>query len=279
MSRSTNGWEIGKWGTVFTSNTSSIRRLAFHRWNLNSGSLSLLRYFGEPAPRIARLNIRQSDGPSTAPTWTPKPWTRGLELEKQLRADNYERAVILAKGMIRDDVENRGDAFDLAVVGYVSSMIELGKADAVANLFESLRPGISAVEYVPRGRKEGTMRLMLVQALVHLGSFDTANLILDSLMARMDRDGTEWRDNDYVMATIAAAQGDRKSAIDYVLKDFDQPLGRQMSWSFSYQHLAWLKPLLKDARVAKRIVEREVETQAAGDEVRVMLMEQRAEKG
>jgi len=208
-----------------------------------------------------------------------EPWTRGLELEKHLRADNYERAAILAEGMVRDNVENRGDAFDIAVVGYVSSMIELGRADAVANLFESLKPGISAVEYVPQGRREGNMRLMLVQALVHLGSFDTANLILDSLMARMDRDGTEWRDNDYVMATIAVAQGDRKSAIDYVLKDFDQPLGRQMSWSFSYQHLAWLKPLLKDARVAKRIAEREVETQAAGDEVRVMLMEQRAEKG
>jgi hypothetical protein len=39
-----------------------------------------------------------------------------------------------------------------------------------------------------------------------------------------------------------------------------------------------MKPLLKDARVAKRIAEREVETQEAGDEVRIMLLEQRAEK-
>jgi hypothetical protein len=51
-----------------------------------------------------------------------------------------------------------------------------------------------------------------------------------------------------------------------------------MGWSFAYQHVAWLKPLLKDARVAKRIAELELETQAAGDEVRLMLMQQRAEK-
>jgi TolB-like protein/Tfp pilus assembly protein PilF len=207
-----------------------------------------------------------------------EPWTRGLELEKYLRADSYERAAILAEGMVRDSVENRGDAFEIAVVGYVSSMIELGKADAVASFFESLKPGISGIEYVPMGRKEGTMRLVLVQALVQMGSFETANSILDSLMARMDTAGTDWRDNNYVMATIAAAQGDRESAIDYALKDFDQPLGRQMGWSFAYQHVAWLKPLLKDARVAKRIAELELETQAAGDEVRLMLMQQRAEK-
>ncbi len=207
-----------------------------------------------------------------------EPWTRGLELEKYLRADSYERAAILAEGMVRDSVENRGDAFEIAVVGYVSSMIELDKADAVASFFESLKPGISGIEYVPMGRKEGTMRLVLVQALVQMGSFETANSILDSLMARMDTAGTDWRDNNYVMATIAAAQGDRESAIDYALKDFDQPLGRQMGWSFAYQHVAWLKPLLKDARVAKRIAELELETQAAGDEVRLMLMQQRAEK-
>lgn len=207
-----------------------------------------------------------------------EPWTRGLELEKYLRTDSYERAAILAEGLVRDSVENRGDAFEIAVVGYVSSMIELDKADVVASFFESLKPGISGIEYVPMGRKEGTMRLVLVQALVQMGSFETANSILDSLMARMDTAGTDWRDNNYVMATIAAAQGDRESAIDYALKDFDQPLGRQMGWSFAYQHVAWLKPLLKDARVAKRIAELELETQAAGDEVRLMLMQQRAEK-
>jgi len=36
--------------------------------------------------------------------------------------------------------------------------------------------------------------------------------------------------------------------------------------------------MIKDARVAKRIAELELETQAAGDEIRLMLMDQRTEK-
>ncbi len=207
-----------------------------------------------------------------------KAWTRGLELEKQLRADNYERAVILAKGMIRDDIENRGDAFELAVMGYASSMIELGKADAIVGFFESLRPGISALEYLPPGHKERVMRFMLVQALVHRGSIDAANSILDSLIAFMDKSGPEWRQNDYLRATISMAQGEKESAIEFMIQNIDRPLGLQMGWRFRYQHLAWLKPLLQDARVAKRVAELEIETQVAGDEVRTMLMEQRANK-
>ena len=179
-----------------------------------------------------------------------EPWTRGLELEKHLRADNYERAVVLAEGIIRDDIENRGGAFNLAVVGYVGSMIELGKAESVADFFETLKPGISAAGYVPPGVKEAFMQFVLVQALVHVGSFDTANAILDSLIAFGDRALPGWRDNDYVMATVSVAQGDREAAIEYAIKDLDRPLGRNLNWSFNYQHLAWLKPLLRDERLA-----------------------------
>ena len=112
-----------------------------------------------------------------------------------------------------------------------------------------------------------------------MGSFDTANAILDSLIAFGDRALPGWRDNDYVMATVSVAQGDREAAIEYAIKDLDRPLGRNLNWSFNYQHLAWLKPLLRDERLAKRITELKAETQAAGDEVRVMLAEQRAGQG
>ena len=37
-----------------------------------------------------------------------------------------------------------------------------------------------------------------------------------------------------------------------------------------------MKPLLKDERIEKRIGELELESQASGDEVRIMLAEQRA---
>jgi hypothetical protein len=70
------------------------------------------------------------------------------------------------------------------------------------------------------------------------------------------------------------AQGDQEAAVEYALQDLDEPLGTQLNWSLNYQHTAWMKPLLKDEQIAKRIAELEAETQAAGDEVRILLTEQ-----
>jgi TolB-like protein/thioredoxin-like negative regulator of GroEL len=206
-----------------------------------------------------------------------EPRTRRAELEMHLHADNYERAAILAEEMLRDDIENRAGTFNVAVIGYVSSMIDLDRASAVADFFESLMPGISGADYAPPGANEAFMQFMLVQALVNMGSFETANEILDSLIVFADLAIPGWRDNDYVMATVAMAQGDQETAVEYALQDLDEPLGTQLDWSFNYLHVAWMKPLLKDEQIAKRVAELEAETQAAGDEIRVLLAGQQSE--
>ena len=48
-----------------------------------------------------------------------------------------------------------------------------------------------------------------------------------------------------------------------------------MNWRANYEQVAWMKPLLKDERIALRVIELDAETKAAGDEVRIMLAEQR----
>ena len=204
-----------------------------------------------------------------------EPTTLGFELLDQLRARNHERAAVLAKDMILNQVDNRNGVLNIAVTGYVTSMIELGKADAVAGFFESVHPGISEPGYVPPSLNEAFMQFVLVQALVKAGAFDTANAILDSLMAFADVAVPDWRDNEYVMATVAVAQGDKDAAIEYALKDLNQPFNEQMNWRANYEQVAWMKPLLKDERIALRVTELDAETKAAGDEVRIMLAEQR----
>lgn len=203
-----------------------------------------------------------------------EPATRALELTKLLRGDKYERAVSLAEDMIRGGVDNRNGAFSIAVTGYVSSMIELDKADSVAGFFESMQPGISEPGYVPPSVNEAFMQFVLVQALVKAGAFDAANTILDSLVAYADVAIPNWRENNYVMVNVAIARGDRDTAIEYALKDLEQPLSQQLNWDFNYRHVAWMKPLLKDKRIANRIGELEAQTLAAGNEVRIMLAEQ-----
>lgn len=202
-----------------------------------------------------------------------EPWTRGLEVERQMRADNFERTAVLAERVIRDEIDNRGNAFAIAVTGYVSSMIELGRATAAVEFFESIKPGISTPEYVPPGINEIVMQVNLIHALLELGLFDTASAIGNKLITFADQAAPGWRDNDYTMATVSVSLGDRDAAIDYALRDLGQPLGKNLGWRFNYQHVVWIKPLLSDERIATRIRELDSATELAGNEVRTMLAE------
>ena len=76
INRSTKGWDVGTSGTVFISSISIMRRLDCQRWKVNSGSLSLDKYFGSWAPSIISLNIQHIEMPLRSPGCTEKPIIR-----------------------------------------------------------------------------------------------------------------------------------------------------------------------------------------------------------
>ena len=207
-----------------------------------------------------------------------EPWTRSITLQSHILAGNHERVVLLAEQMIRDDLDNqRGNAFNTALRGYVSSMIELDRADLIPALFESLYPGISSADYEITGQRDFSSRFFLVLAWAHMGDFDSVNSMLGSLIDYADRSLTGWRDNNYAMLNVSIAQGDHEAAVRYALADLERPFGRNMNWRLNYEHIVWLAPVVKDERVARRIQELEVESLKAGKEVNTMLTEMRAE--
>ena len=81
------------------------------------------------------------------------------------------------------------------------------------------------------------------------------------------------------MMTVAIAQGDQDAAIQYALDDLSRPLSEQLDWDLRYRHLAWVKPLLRNDRIASRLAELEVETQAAAEKVSAMLVARGVEAG
>jgi len=205
-----------------------------------------------------------------------EPWTRSAELGQQLRAGNYERAAGLAEQMLRDDVENRGEAFAAAAVAYTSSMLSLGRPGAVVDLFEEIRPGISVPGRQQRGTKELPMQFTLVHVFNALGEPDRAGALLGNLEAFADVAAPGWRRDPYILATVAIARGDPEAAATHALEDLDRALGRQMDWRDRYRHVSWLKPVIEDERVAARLRKLDAETDAARDEVRRMLAERPA---
>lgn len=199
------------------------------------------------------------------------PWIRSLELERALRAGLHERAVLIAEGILRDDIENRGNAYVLALTGYASAMTELGRADRVPGFFESLLPGVSAVNFVPADLREFLMRFTLVLTMANERQSDSTDIMLAALVASADATIPGWRDNQGRLMSVALARGDRVGAIDYALSDLGQPLAENLDWSLQYRHTAWIRPLLEDARIAVRSAELDREMRLAAEDVREML--------
>ena len=198
-------------------------------------------------------------------------WVRALELERALRADSYERAVPIAAAMLSDGVEDRGEAFSLAVAGYVSSMIELGRAGEVIDFFETLRPGISTPGYPLEDFKDFMMQFMMTLAIAETGDAVAARAVLDPLEAIADRAAPGWRDDAGLLATIALMKGDPAGAADNALTDLSSPLADQLDWELKYRHMSWAKPLLDDPAIATRLEELDAERQSAAEDIRAML--------
>ena len=200
-----------------------------------------------------------------------EPWPKSLELERQLRESNYERAVLLAESFIRDNIENRGDAYNLALFSYVSAMIELGQAERVPEFFESVRPGISSPAYRAQDIKDMLMQFALVYALVQVGSVDVANTVLATMTDVADAAAPGWRDNPRVQMMLAIAHGEMDAAAEHALADLARPLSKQLDWELTYRHYAWVRPVLADERVARRLGELDAEVEAAREDVLQML--------
>ena len=232
----------------------------YYDLGLDGAGDDMLRRARALAPREARKEAR----------------TSGVELGRLLRTRDHERAAVLAEQMLRDDVENRGEAFDAAAIGYASSMLALGRPQAVVDLFESIRPGIGVPGGRLRGAKESRMQFVLVQVFKATGALEQAAVLLEDLTALADETAPGWRDDPYTMANVALAGDDGEAALAYALEDLGRPLGRQMDWRRKYRDVVWLEPLLTQPRIAARLQELDAETDAARDEVRAMLAERSA---
>ena len=194
-------------------------------------------------------------------------------MERELRADNYERAANLAAAMLRDDVSLRGDAWSLAVTGYVSSMIELGRSADVVDFFETLRPGIATPGYELDSFKDFLMQFAMIHALVESGDLDRSEAVLIPLEAAADAAFPRWRDDAGILAWIALMMGETADASRLALTDLSASFADQLDYELMYRHTAWLRRLSADPDIAERLAELDEEKLAAAEDVRATLNE------
>ncbi len=202
------------------------------------------------------------------------PWTRSMVLARQLAAGNLERTAVLGEQMLRDNIEDRGFAWGMAAFGYVSAMIDLGRADDVGPFLESIREGVTDEAYRPTGLKEISLRFAFLHALVALERFDEVQVMSEAMEAHLDQTFPGWRQSDYLAMNVYLSRGDIDKAIEHAEVDLSLSLGRNLSWRFNYLYFAWMRPLLNDQRVKPLIEALETQSAQAAIEVRTMLAEE-----
>ncbi len=264
---------------VGTSADAALRRgeyAEFLRWRLKSMELDpqdheipsllgrflyQLGLFEEADKMLARARALAPDAP----------WTRILELELLWAAGNVERAILLAEQMIRDDVENRGGAWNLAMAIYAMAKIELGQAADVLAFLDSVFPGIRSQSPDEGQFRQHFAQYFLVVALAEMGEFEAANAILDPLVAWFEASVAGFDEQDGAAANIAALRGDDDVAVLRALAALDGPIGEHMDWHLNFAQAPSLASIRSDARFAARLAELEAETLVAAEEVRTFL--------
>ncbi len=200
------------------------------------------------------------------------PVTRSLEVQRHYWDGNFERAATLSENMIRDEVEDRRGAWNMAMSVYAGSKIELGRPLDVPALMESLVPGISSPDFEAGSFQQRISRYFITVALADDGAYEEANAIFEPLVEWFSTNVPQFDDNHGAQMNIALIRGDYELAADQALLAVEGRLGKNMGWR-DMLDAPWTKPIVNEPRVAARMAELEAETAVAAEQVRQYLAE------
>jgi tetratricopeptide (TPR) repeat protein len=195
-------------------------------------------------------------------------WVRGSKLYRLLLLDDHARARELSERMLRDDIDNRWGAYQLAVMVFVSTMTELGKTDEALTILEELQPGVSSPDFHPRSFKEQALQYYAVLALAQSQSKEETLSVLDAVVPRWDVSFPIWRDFPGLVAPIAMARGQTETAIELTLKDLENIWNTPGQWPYLvYRHIVFYEELATEPLVAERLTELDAEAKKAGEDI------------
>ena len=226
----------------------------------------LLGLLDEGDDMLARARVLAPDAPVT----------RKLELQGHRISGNVERARLLSRQMILDDIPNRHEAWTTAIQAYVASEFELGNAAGIPDTFESITPGISSPDFDAQGFRNRFKRFFIAVAFTNTGEYERANAINEPIAEWFETNTPGFEDNHGARSSIALVRGDIDTAVEQALLDLEKPLGRQLDWRINYMDAGWNSEVVNDSRVVSRLAELNAETMAAADEVRQFLAERDA---
>jgi len=202
------------------------------------------------------------------------PVARRVELNRALARKEYKQAMLLAKSMISDQVENRHFSFLVAAFIFTDQMLKADAAKEAYDFLVSVRPDITQYDKRPTDGHGRIMQNFSITLMAGFESFEVRKQAWLQHAAVRDATGLPWRRPDSSNNTLDAINtGDIEAAVDHFL---EYELNRPMATGL-WRHKRYLAPLYADvyadSRVAARLAEKDVEFAQLRETVSELMLE------
>jgi TolB-like protein len=204
-------------------------------------------------------------------------YVRRAQLFRHVMLGNYLGAREMSETMLRDDIEDRLGTYWSAVMVFMSTMSELGKANEALAVLEELKPGVSSPDFHPGAWKEMALQYYAVLTLAQSRPKDDTLSMLDAVVPRWDKSFPAWRYEAGLAAPIASARGQTDIAVELALSDLETGMAilfTNYGWGlFLYQYINDYKTLALQPAVAERLSELKTEATEAGEDIWAYIVE------
>jgi tetratricopeptide (TPR) repeat protein len=190
--------------------------------------------------------------------------TRMTELMRLVLLNDNEGASELSERQLRDDIEVRYGAYAFAAMVFASTMTELGKHEEALTILEELLPDVTSVEFYPQSRKQLVLQTYAVLLLAQSEPHEELLKILGVVVPQWDESYPGWRSGPDALMAIDAARGETKQAVEIMIGKLEGPVS--LSYLL-YPRNVFLRKLIHDPAVEKRISELNDEAEQAGRDV------------
>ena len=200
------------------------------------------------------------------------PVTRQVDLERLLAKNDKEQALIHARSMITDQIENRHGAFSDALIIHEQIMLERGKAKEAYDFLVSVRPEIVNYDALPKDMNGLNMQWSSNGLMSRFAPYEEHQEAWKAMAAAADATGFPWRNPknpDYLW--ILVFEGDIEGAANFILETLlANPLTANLDNALSVEALLFPE-VFADPRIQARMTEIRQEYESLRQQVRAML--------
>jgi TolB-like protein/tetratricopeptide (TPR) repeat protein len=201
---------------------------------------------------------------------------RAVRAERYMLAGDYENARAFSEAMLREDIDHRWAAHEIASQVFGAAMVELGEIDEALEIINELQPGILSPGFKVNTTKELNFRFLALVLLVGAQPKDDARAMVDAFLPDWDGTGVYNIPLTAHSVMLDMLQGTTEAAVARTLAFLAGPGQVIGGYQMGHMPIRYYRPfseIVLEPAVAPRWAEFEAAAKKTGDDVLAYLTE------